>query len=440
MNFLSKNLLGVFARFAKKLPEAALEPVEPDFIVGTALKNVGWSKGNEYDPQSATFTCKNGDLADPAIVRLLEIAEIRGLQAQSEMKDKGAIRLFISGEGAFQLACDFSDAEDAAFMAETEATQLKSLPLEPPSHIKWPGKEAKLHEHLQYLIDVREFISQMNVPEGLEYLQFPHSDAPCVGDKTRPAVLDASYDYRFNNGNEGISGRVFASISIPDFTPVEKDRWESEQYFRAQGLSVFNINDSFKSMLEKVGVEIEDGGKIGVDRMSGTCYFEYTIHPADYERARAVIDAYIRSDIIDGAELLEHIKKGDRVREFMDIPGARVDFNEDGTMRVDVPLDYDLDDFKDVGIYGAESFEQITKDMQGYDVRPGYKGVIVPAQKVPHAFVACLDPDQSFATRSLNAPDGPIAGAAGCAFRGKVYSEAGSEGKITKAEYSELDF
>lgn len=257
---IPKVLLSVFKRSAAK--------EEPPFIVGDGVICRAWSRGNEVDPQLCAYSIPGGDADNPVIERLTEISQGRGLQTHVEERDDDDIRLVITGIGATQLMLDFTRVEDAV-RAEAEAAKPKPPPIDPPN-IKWPGSGASAPEHMQYLIDAREYISQMEVPEGLHYLQVPHCGGPFVGDKNRPAVLDASYDYRFFDENDKKGGRVFASISVPRFTPLEVDQWVDKQCVRAQGLSMGNIGDSFTKVLKEVGIEVSNRMKEGTDRFADT--------------------------------------------------------------------------------------------------------------------------------------------------------------------------
>ncbi len=402
---LPKSITALFKCFSGIATQVAYE--EPPFIAEHGLECRGFSRGNEVDLESTTFYSSTGNSEDPAVKRVVEIAENRGLNVQNDLIEDGRLKIYITGAGAMDLMFDFADVEKA-LEAKKEAERQKLPPANLPSDVKWPGSDAPLSEHVQYLIDVREYVSQLSVPKGVAYLQMQHSDAPDIGDKKRPAVLDASYDYRRFDGNGERVGRVLASISLPMFTPLERDVWGDVDCHRAQGLSLENINDSFRVMLEDVGVEILDIGKIGEDRFAATFYIEHQIHLNDYERARAVIDVYVRSGITDADELIEHVKRGDRVRQGMDIPGARVDLNSDGSMRIDVPADYDLGGFNDVGIESAEDFEQTLYDRKAHDARKGYMTIMVPAQSVPEVLKAPIGSNEGFAERSANALGGPI--------------------------------
>lgn len=169
-----------------------------------------------------------------------------------------------------------------------------------------------------FLLNLRDFVAQMPVPDGTHYVQMPHSDDTKIvgGDRKRPAILDASYPY-FNSH--------LLSVSFPDFTPLSdpfskistfsyhllqlKSRFGfastgekpvlkfGGDYIKInRGLSAPNIQAAFLTFLGNYGIEFQDGStKVGHDRLSSTGYVEARLeHPErDYERGRAIIQTLI---------------------------------------------------------------------------------------------------------------------------------------------------
>lgn len=136
---------------------------------------------------------------------------------------------------------------------------------------------------LQFLVEARDYIANHDVPEGRNFRQTPHTDAPTVGDITKPAMLDASYQYGRRN---------LVSLAFPDFIEIESSaaKIDADGHLRTgNGLSAMNLGDSMARVLKENGVKFDAGEmKIGHDRMNRVSYIEFDVDPADYEKGKDI--------------------------------------------------------------------------------------------------------------------------------------------------------
>lgn len=136
---------------------------------------------------------------------------------------------------------------------------------------------------LQFLVEARDYIANHDVPEGRNFRQTPHTDAPTVGDITKPAMLDASYQYGRRN---------LVSLAFPDFIEMESSaaKIDADGHLRTgNGLSAMNLGDSMARVLKENRVKFDAGEmKIGHDRMNRVSYIEFDVDPADYEKGKDI--------------------------------------------------------------------------------------------------------------------------------------------------------
>jgi len=193
-----------------------------------------------------------------------------------------------------------------------------------PEDFHWEDGKSGFREALQFLIDTRNFVANLEVPEGEHYMQIAHSDddKPVGGDPRRPAVLDASYPF---------FERHLLSISVPIWTPGQqlfefskrKMTWKEafkkaiwpdtqinlETFKRNTGLTSMNLQAAFEKVLDAYGIKYRDT-KIGFYEPEGTAYVETNlIHSADYEKGRKIIQAYVHGNAQTPEELQGDIAK-----------------------------------------------------------------------------------------------------------------------------------
>ncbi len=193
-----------------------------------------------------------------------------------------------------------------------------------PEDFNYNLRESTLDDALQFLIDTRNYVANLDVPDGAIYCQRPHSDdkKPVGGDISRPAVLDASYIY-FN--------RKLLSISLPIFTPAQemmaysvrkmtlketitKAIWPDtkiyiERFQSNSGFTALNLEDAFLKLLSAYNIENE-GQKIGYYVPEGTSYIETTVSShADFNKGRKIIQAYVHGNAQTPEELKRDINK-----------------------------------------------------------------------------------------------------------------------------------
>lgn len=191
-----------------------------------------------------------------------------------------------------------------------------------PADFYWKSGESTFDEGLQYLIDLRNYVANLEVPEDFDgYRQIAHSgDDKAVGhDVHRPAVLDACYENFF--------GRDYASISMPTFTPSQKPIEWGERKMTLQeklrkavnpntkidlstykintGLHSGNISEAFVKVLDGFGIRFnQDSLKFGVSTVEFTAYTEVIVDtPDDFRRAKAIVQAYVHGNAQTPAEL-----------------------------------------------------------------------------------------------------------------------------------------
>jgi hypothetical protein len=136
---------------------------------------------------------------------------------------------------------------------------------------------------LQFLAEARDYIANHDVPEGRNFRQTPHTDAPTVGDITKPAMLDASYQYGRRN---------LVSLAFPDFIELESSaaKIDADGKMRfGSGLSAMNLGQSMADILKENGIRFDAGEmKIGHDRMNRVSYIEFDVDAADYEKGKDI--------------------------------------------------------------------------------------------------------------------------------------------------------
>ncbi len=195
-----------------------------------------------------------------------------------------------------------------------------------PEEFDYEDGKGDIRAAMQFLIDARNYVAQIEIPKGRPYMQMPHSDdTKIVGDDgKKPAILDASYIY---------FERPYLSISLPDFTPTQEmltiiprkiTPWDklrkafnpnakiiTENYKINTGFTSGNLQDAFLTLLKHYGIEVKSGStKIGHDRVSGTAYFESILQdPRDYEKGRKIIQAYVHGEAETPEELTRDIQR-----------------------------------------------------------------------------------------------------------------------------------
>lgn len=177
-----------------------------------------------------------------------------------------------------------------------------------PEDFKWK-EHGTLLDHLQFFIDVREYIAHSDPPDG--YCQMSHSDASTVRNPENPAVLDASYKH-FH--------RPLISISIPSFVPsCSPMRGQGSEEGINTEFTYWNYSASMLEIFRRFGIEKTAPEKIGMDRYSQTVYFEFNVDEDDYDKGRRIIDTYIRGRKTDAAALFRQIRK-DLIKHGFDAP------------------------------------------------------------------------------------------------------------------------
>lgn len=193
-----------------------------------------------------------------------------------------------------------------------------------PEDFFWESGKSDFKQALQFLIDTRNYVAQLKIPEGRHYMQMAHSDdkKPVGGDKQRPAVLDASYPY---------FGRHLLSISLPIWTPADqpvtfskrkmtlreaitKAIWPETQvnldeYHINTGFTGTNLQEAFLTVLEAYSIKTR-APKIGHSHVEGTVYIETSLeNSADFEKGRKIIQAYVHGNAETPEELIQDIQR-----------------------------------------------------------------------------------------------------------------------------------
>ena len=192
-----------------------------------------------------------------------------------------------------------------------------------PEDLYWESSKGDFKQALQFLIDTRDYVAQLEVPE--DYRQHAHSGDPnpVRGDATAPAVLDASYRHM---GGDRIS------ISVPDLTPqqnpvtfYERDMTWKERFTKAVkpgtkiNLETHRINTGFNTpflqealikVLEHYDIEVDyDSNKCGFCLQEGTLYVESSVNPVHFDKGRKIIQAYVHGNAQTPEELQADIDK-----------------------------------------------------------------------------------------------------------------------------------
>lgn len=225
--------------------------------------------------------------------------------------------------------------------------RVKPVP-QSPDDFYWESGKGDLNQALQFLIDLRRYVGNLEVPEGKQYRQIPHSGdpKPVGGDVRKPAVLDASYEH---------FGNDYLSISWPNFTPGQKE-WiiffpkkvplremfvnglknffsasvakPQEQDFRINtGLHGPNLQEAVQTVLKAYGINYSsDTAKLGYCLPEGTNYYEVTVDDAaEYEKGRRLIQAFVHGNAETPQQLKAEIDQALGVRSPAPVNAAKLE-------------------------------------------------------------------------------------------------------------------
>jgi hypothetical protein len=201
-------------------------------------------------------------------------------------------------------------------LQQEEISQPPPLPYSDLNDVSWPGSDAPLHDHVQYLINSRDYIAAHPIPEGTNYFQYKHNpDGRDVRDGKTPAITDCCYDH---------FSVKYLSVGFPLF--VKSD----DNFFKSDGGGLRDdikfsrpfFQDSLHRLLNHViGEESLNDGTAKVGYQNGTHWYIEVGATSDRARllGRAIIDEFVHSTKTNAGDLLQdidaRIKDIDRDRE-----------------------------------------------------------------------------------------------------------------------------
>lgn len=193
----------------------------------------------------------------------------------------------------------------AASSPQQDAQPQRNFPT--PESVVFPGTDAPLEAHVQFLLDARHYVRNHPVPKDhIDSInQYSHSKGQTIGnDVTKPAITNCSYEHY---------GHRLISLGFPLFIR------EAPLLNEGQLNPAFNAAtfwESFERVAKHYVGNLGDGdSKFGYYEPINHRYIEKPVSQEIFDKSQAIIELYTRTDIDDSKAFIAALDK-----EFLPAP------------------------------------------------------------------------------------------------------------------------